>query len=1386
VAGPSKRRSRLGWGLLGLLLVAVSIAAASQHSSVRDWAHAKVADAIRRELGLEAYIGSVRVSLPFGITGDYLSLTHPQHGLFASADAIEIQPSLWALLRGQIDIERILIEGARVRLRVVDGRIVNLPTFADDLTERKGKVERIPLEELVIQKARLTVDGGDALRGALHGMNAVLRVVDGTRLRLQLSVGAGELHHALGDEQVHSALLVAGISPGHVQVDQLRIDTSMLKLAVADAELGLPFEHGRYKGKLKLETDLNRVARLPLGVELPAVSGRIAIDMEIEGTGERYHARGKFHGDNPVLADFGLSILDLNLDITPDEIQVLPGSQGQVPDGGGLVMLQGRMGLTGKMPVQLKGDVKSLELHKLMSMLKVTDNCLVDWDLRGGFNISGTVQPVDISGPIWAEHLAFKALTSAWHDPAAREVIGTPPGRVNGRVAIRPDALRFENLHGRLPHSDVQVTVHIGFTDKISVTASSDNLDLRDATGLMGMPMTGVGSFTLDVGGTYSNTTLVGTLDMADFSLDGYRVGRLRSNAQLEKEGLAVRFVDSRVDKGESRYFVDDMLLDFSQAFSIDATARIDRLALADFYHTFAIENDPDFTPYQGHVQGTASVRYTLGFPDDDADGTLRVDTSLAIVDMSAYGQKFGAGSAEGAWIWKHIGQGTRGARLELAELTLHKDRGRVHARGTMDYGGQLNLTVFGEALMVKNFEAVRQSGLDVNGELNFVGKARGTPWVPEVALDVDLVGTSLGARAIDDAHFVFRTSHRDDPWVVAAQGLQPDAAEPCVRARKALAQADWQSDDDPNDAYPVPPRAVLMCGKGFGQRLAFDVLLGVAPELPARGQVSFARIPMAWVVPRPAGGAPVRGALSGQVQLTGGNVLRPDSLIGAVDVSEVTFGQETTWLKSDGPVRLALTGSGARIERARFVGHGSAVDVSGTASFATGLATHVAGRFDLALLSSLSSEVVRSTGSLALDVNVTGQPLDPSIYGRARLTDGSLLLRAYDKPLEGVSASVSFSEREVLLEEFKAAVLGGGVRLHGRATLRGQQLEHYELFINAKDLDYSPASGVELAFSGEAKLAYVKDQRIPSLTGALRLTRARYARPFSLGITERISFNQARRVERDTYDPSKDTLAIDLRVTDETPIRVSNNLLNAELSIEDSERPFRIVGTDQRMGVLGTLELTRGTLSFRNSEFVIEEGTVDFVDEHRIRPRLDVHARTEFRRTADASGSRWWISLHAFGEADDLKIETASEPALAQEDIALLLTVGLTRAEAERLGTTELTQGAALEALATVTGVDREVKKALPVIDDFAVTSAYSTRTNRTEPQVVVGKRLSDKVRATATTGVTADANFKTGVEWRLDDQTSIEAGYDNVQTTTSSQFGNVGVDLRWRLEFD
>ena len=89
-------------------------------------------------------------------------------------------------------------------------------------------------------------------------------------------------------------------------------------------------------------------------------------------------------------------------------------------------------------------------------------------------------------------------------------------------------------------------------------------------------------------------------------------------------------------------------------------------------------------------------------------------------------------------------------------------------------------------------------------------------------------------------------------------------------------------------------------------------------------------------------------------------------------------------------------------------------------------------------------------------------------------------------------------------------------------------------------------------------------------------------------------------------------------------------------------------------------------------------------------------------------------------------------------------------------------------------------------MIDDFRFSSSSSLRTNRSEPQISIGKRITERVRLSATTGLGEAREFRTSVEWRLDDQASVQAGYDNLNNTTNSSLGNLGVDVRWRLEFE
>jgi translocation and assembly module TamB len=220
-------------------------------------------------------------------------------------------------------------------------------------------------------------------------------------------------------------------------------------------------------------------------------------------------------------------------------------------------------------------------------------------------------------------------------------------------------------------------------------------------------------------------------------------------------------------------------------------------------------------------------------------------------------------------------------------------------------------------------------------------------------------------------------------------------------------------------------------------------------------------------------------------------------------------------------------------------------------------------------------------------------------------------------------------------------------------------------------------------------------------------------------------------------------------------------------------------------------------------NDFDIQKSTIRFDDPTRIAPHVDVVAVTEYRRynalaTAGAAGgaaaagaggsqvgSFWRITLHAFGDLEELNVDMTSDPQLSREDIFFLLTIGLTRAEVDQVRSGSIYAGAAFEAIGTVSGVDRAVKQAIPVIDDFRPGSAYSTTSGRVEPNITVGKRLTEHVRARLTSMLAEDPQLRTTIEWRLGRTVTMEPSYDRVNTLSSSNVGNFGLDFRWRIEF-
>jgi translocation and assembly module TamB len=402
----------------------------------------------------------------------------------------------------------------------------------------------------------------------------------------------------------------------------------------------------------------------------------------------------------------------------------------------------------------------------------------------------------------------------------------------------------------------------------------------------------------------------------------------------------------------------------------------------------------------------------------------------------------------------------------------------------------------------------------------------------------------------------------------------------------------------------------------------------------------------------------------------------------------------------------------------------------------------------------------------------------------------------------------------ELVIEHGAFSFGGGRVVFNGGAPLRGSEIGEFRAFINAQDVTLPLAQGVHATLDADLRAVWqpssgelLEKKNLPRLMGNVVLSSFEYSRPVRMSANISDLAQRGRRTEFDSYQPEGDFVAFDLNVRSPRPLKLSNNLIDAQLSVEEGS--LQLAGTNQRFGARGALRIEPGgRIHLRQNEFEIQQGQVRFDDPTRIAPLVDVTAVTDYRRYAsgleatpavaatsasssNSTSGQWRVTMHAHGDAETLRVDLSSQPELSQDDIFLLLTFGLTRAELDQAYLSQsqsasLGESVALEALGTLTGADKAVTEAIPVIDEFRFGSAYSSRAGRTEPTITIGKRLSERIRAFVTSGITESREVRSNVEVKINNKVSVQGSYDNVNDISSSSLGNLGADIRWRLDFE
>lgn len=441
-----------------------------------------------------------------------------------------------------------------------------------------------------------------------------------------------------------------------------------------------------------------------------------------------------------------------------------------------------------------------------------------------------------------------------------------------------------------------------------------------------------------------------------------------------------------------------------------------------------------------------------------------------------------------------------------------------------------------------------------------------------------------------------------------------------------------------------------------------------------------------------------------------------------------------------------------------------------------------VEGHLDMALVPRLTPQISAASGQLNFAVGINGPRRDPVLLGQGTLQDGQLTWIKFEHPIKALQARFSLAKDALLLDSAQAKVGGSAVLAEGALRFAKLKPNHLDVKIDILDsLTVHIPKTVTSTGTGHLRINGELDHLY--LTGALQVESARYTETWDV---ERIlpEFKR-RRLSAPSFDPEAEFVYYDLALHADKNLVLRNNLLDVEYRGD-----LRLTGTNERPGLRGTLNLIRGSARFRGNRYDIEQGTVDLVDPYDISPIIDVLAHT---RTYGAKNYDIDVALQ--GPLDDLRIRFDSDPKLAQIDILSLVTLGFIREDLRDVQTTGTTT--ALEVFSAYSGLDREVKRVLPLaVHEVRLSSIFSDAQGTTVPSVVVGIELLEGLQLQlpfvegarlrlqsslqGATGGSSDQRVELDV--RLNNRTSLRGVLDN---DAERNIGDPGLDLNYRLEF-
>ena len=552
------------------------------------------------------------------------------------------------------------------------------------------------------------------------------------------------------------------------------------------------------------------------------------------------------------------------------------------------------------------------------------------------------------------------------------------------------------------------------------------------------------------------------------------------------------------------------------------------------------------------------------------------------------------------------------------------------------------------------------------------------------------------------------------------------------------------------------------------GRKLAASGSLAIQPPYPLEMDASWngvlAEVPS-------AGGRDLRVDASARAHLRA-DAEDPLRISGDIDVARLSVSRGDYGWNLRSPVRLSAVGGTFRWDDAEWNSTDSVVHAAGAISTSGEARLGVRGSSNLGILQLGIEPLISAGGRGDFDMRLERQSGNPwQIDGTVGIRQGAL---DFGGPLapEGMQGTLRFHGTEVVVDDFSGKLGGGRFSVRGLADLeRGSELSWTAERVGADLVD-----DLEILFSGRGELR--GPWLAPTFAGTIDVSRAVYDRDVDLTDLFLIVRNKLIGGGAITTVPKGrrsegggGPVLLDLELRAPGGVYLDNNVAKVEGALR-----MRLQGTVSQPVLTGTIRILDGDVVVSGHKFSLSGGSIEQRDALAFNPLLNISAESRIS-TPQAD---YIVSANVSGTAADPRIAFSSDDSsLTQNDILALVTFGRTASELQRGGGGV----SAIDALALVpTGPVEKQLEHYVGLDEFEIRAIEEEDTGRVEPQIRIGKRINNRIRASVATSIGVRSWRSVELEYDLTRRISLLSTW---KEETRSEAGAFGGAVKFRYEF-